>query len=125
MVIREEFNNMDLEPNVDIEKVKKTFRKSINAQIEIHTMEQERELKEGIKNANCKINLLKASHFVADILKDLEYLREMKRREETGKDRGLGIDIVPISGLIVGRFCRLRNELKTVIEIWETKGPSR
>jgi hypothetical protein len=49
------------------------------------------------------------------LIKDVEYLRQMKVLET---EESAGKDIVPITGLIIGRFCRLRNELKTVLSIW-------
>jgi hypothetical protein len=51
------------------------------------------------------------------LLKDIKYLQEMKRLEKHTSERGL--EIVPITGLIVGRFCRLKQELLTVLELWE------
>jgi len=51
------------------------------------------------------------------MLKDVNYLVEMKSRED--KDVGNALDVVPVSGLVIGRFVRLQNELKTVIEIWD------
>eukprot|EP01102_Stenamoeba_stenopodia_P022797 TRINITY_DN9637_c0_g1_i1.p1 TRINITY_DN9637_c0_g1~~TRINITY_DN9637_c0_g1_i1.p1 ORF type:complete len:836 (-),score=143.68 TRINITY_DN9637_c0_g1_i1:1086-3593(-) len=58
-----------------------------------------------------------AHKWVFEMLKDITYLVEMKSRED--KDVGNALDVVPVSGLVVGRFVRLQNELKTVIEIWD------
>eukprot|EP01102_Stenamoeba_stenopodia_P000801 TRINITY_DN1074_c0_g2_i1.p1 TRINITY_DN1074_c0_g2~~TRINITY_DN1074_c0_g2_i1.p1 ORF type:complete len:301 (-),score=60.53 TRINITY_DN1074_c0_g2_i1:62-964(-) len=70
-----------------------------------------------------------------DLLSDLEYLEEMERLEHSffletrgtanrnGSNRKLS-DIVPITGLIVSKFHRLENELKTVQQHWEGRLPS-
>ena len=61
---------------------------------------------------------------VSESLKDLEYIRTMKLLEEqffsdarVDTDKQLS-DIVPISGLILGKLHRLENELKTVLDHW-------
>jgi len=43
----------------------------------------------------------------------------MKHLEENPQEKVL--DVVPVSGLILGRFIRMENELKTVLELWEAK----
>ena len=53
-----------------------------------------------------------------DLLKDIEYLEKIKAYEinsPTEKD----LNVVPISGLVMGNFYRLENELKTVLEVWD------
>src|SRR3990167_548824 len=54
--------------------------------------------------------------FLDGLLKDLDYLIEMKRLEA-----GIGeknFHIVTISGLTIPIICRLENEHKTVLELW-------
>ncbi|EAL64412.1 hypothetical protein DDB_G0286067 [Dictyostelium discoideum AX4] len=50
------------------------------------------------------------------LLLDLDYLTEMEQSENTNKS----FHIVPISGLVIGFFSILVNELKTAIEQWST-----
>eukprot|EP01103_Thecamoeba_quadrilineata_P005023 TRINITY_DN14879_c0_g1_i1.p1 TRINITY_DN14879_c0_g1~~TRINITY_DN14879_c0_g1_i1.p1 ORF type:complete len:984 (-),score=261.24 TRINITY_DN14879_c0_g1_i1:3-2954(-) len=59
----------------------------------------------------------------AEVAKDVEYLREMRKMEEDPDSlqrmAGAGVEnIVPISGLIVGWFYRLENECHTVLDLW-------
>jgi len=54
-----------------------------------------------------------------DLIKDVAYVVKMKELESAG--RVSGMDIVPISGLISGRFTRFENELQTVLSIWGPK----
>jgi len=54
-----------------------------------------------------------------DLIKDVAYVVKMKELESAG--RVSGMDIVPISGLIAGRFTRFENELQTVLSIWGPK----
>ena len=73
---------------------------------------------------------------VDDLFKDLDYINEMKQLEEQelSGQRSLHVVLflkflasrisselcqVPISGLVIGYFCRLENECKTVLEVWE------
>lgn len=51
-----------------------------------------------------------------DLLKDLDYLQTMHALETTTARANM--DVVPVSGLIVGRFTRFENELQTVLGIW-------
>ena len=77
---------------------------------------------------------------VLNVVHELWYIREMKRLEkgffteegvinpnntlvgtflgETAQKSSSVSDIVPISGLILGKFHRLENELKTIMEHW-------
>ncbi|GAM28924.1 hypothetical protein SAMD00019534_121000 [Acytostelium subglobosum LB1] len=56
---------------------------------------------------------------IDDLLSDLEYLREMIHLEDaTTSERSL--HIVPISGLVMNTFARIENELKTVVELWNS-----
>ncbi len=91
---------------------------------------------------------------LGDLLKDLQYLNRMKELEleyystndthldqnnnlnnanspsvgnssnNNTKKAGLS-DIVPISGIILGRFHRLDNELRTVYDHWKDKLPQQ
>ncbi len=90
---------------------------------------------------------------LGDLLKDLQYLNRMKELEleyystnhthldqnnlnnvnspsvgnsssNSNKKAGLS-DIVPISGIILGRFHRLDNELRTVYDHWKDKLPQQ
>ncbi|KAL6041980.1 Helicase ATP-binding domain-containing protein [Balamuthia mandrillaris] len=58
-------------------------------------------------------------NWIEDMLKDIQYLKEMKRLEKPQNCKEKILDIVPVTGLIVGRFYRLENELRTVIEQWD------
>eukprot|EP01102_Stenamoeba_stenopodia_P020946 TRINITY_DN8322_c0_g1_i1.p1 TRINITY_DN8322_c0_g1~~TRINITY_DN8322_c0_g1_i1.p1 ORF type:complete len:1150 (+),score=232.72 TRINITY_DN8322_c0_g1_i1:180-3629(+) len=66
---------------------------------------------------------------IEGLIKDVDYLREMKRIEEITEEKERMEDgggavplalshVVPISGLFMSCFYRLENELKTVIELW-------
>ncbi|EGC30109.1 hypothetical protein DICPUDRAFT_99631, partial [Dictyostelium purpureum] len=55
-----------------------------------------------------------------DLLSDLEYLEEMKRLE--ANPEATSFHIVPISGLVIGFFARIENELKTIIELYSPDG---
>lgn len=64
---------------------------------------------------------------IVGLIKDLEYLEKMKKFEfeyyttqKTEQGKGLS-DIVPITGLIVGRIHRLENEARTCLEVWSKK----
>ncbi len=53
------------------------------------------------------------------LVSDVTHLREMQRMEKEPMDSDHGrLDVVPISGLIMGSFVRLRQELETVISLW-------
>ena len=66
-----------------------------------------------------------------DLIKDLEYLVEMKELEaktkgnkEEGTQKKLSLSkAVPLSGLMMGSFFRLENMLKTAIELWDKPIP--
>ena len=51
------------------------------------------------------------------MIKDIEYLEKMKNLESS-KRRTRTLDVVPITGLVIGLFVRLENECKTVLELW-------
>jgi hypothetical protein len=55
--------------------------------------------------------------FCGDMLKDLQYVVRMKELETTTERVGC-LDVVPVSGLVLGRFTRFENELQTVLSIW-------
>eukprot|EP01088_Endostelium_zonatum_P011885 TRINITY_DN2603_c0_g1_i1.p1 TRINITY_DN2603_c0_g1~~TRINITY_DN2603_c0_g1_i1.p1 ORF type:complete len:902 (-),score=251.77 TRINITY_DN2603_c0_g1_i1:112-2817(-) len=55
---------------------------------------------------------------IDEMIKDIEYLKEMKRLEKKENSNEKILNIVPVTGLIVGRFYRLDNELRTCIEVW-------
>jgi len=57
--------------------------------------------------------------WIGDMFKDILYLKQMKRLEKPQNRKEKILDIVPVTGLIVGRFYRLENELKTVLDVWE------
>lgn len=56
--------------------------------------------------------------WIEDMFKDIHYLRQMKRLEKPQNCKEKILDIVPVTGLIVGRFYRLENELRTVLDVW-------
>jgi hypothetical protein len=55
--------------------------------------------------------------WIEDMLKDILYLRQMKRLEKPQNRKEKILDIVPVTGLIVGRFYRLENELRFVVVV--------
>ena len=62
------------------------------------------------------------SGWIDEIIKDLEYLYEMKELEnETDPNAEKSLHIVPISGLVMSVFCRLLNDNRNVLEYWEMK----
>lgn len=60
--------------------------------------------------------------FVGDMIKDIKYTNRMKYLDKTPSEK-VGYEVVPISGLIVGRLCRFENELKTVLQVWNKPPP--
>jgi len=58
-----------------------------------------------------------------DLSKDLEYLAKMEILEESKGGGTRDLDVVPISGIIMGTFARLENECKTVLELWDWEYP--
>lgn len=79
--------------------------------------------------SQCKLVDEKNRKRVEDLIKDLKYLQEMRRLEFDYFDlekkehvigRGL-TDTVPVTGLIISRFYRLENELRSVIDQWGSK----
>lgn len=59
--------------------------------------------------------------YIVSLGSDLEYLDAVKRLEDApvqGARARHELNIVPISGLVMGTFYRLENELKTVVEVW-------
>ena len=79
---------------------------------------------------NC-LNLIQNSNFIdtvssvddldllEDLLKDIEYLETIKRLEINQAREKKDLNVVPISGLVMGSFYRLENELKTILEVWD------
>lgn len=60
------------------------------------------------------------SEWIDNMIKDMEYLEEMKKMEDPVYAASCeNFHIVPISGLIISVFCRLENECSTVQELWE------
>ncbi|GAM20483.1 hypothetical protein SAMD00019534_036580 [Acytostelium subglobosum LB1] len=60
----------------------------------------------------------KCSH-IDRIFKDIEYLLDMRRLEDTTSPTEKRLDIVTISGITFGRLHRLENEMRTVVELWK------
>lgn len=58
--------------------------------------------------------------WVEKLIGDIEYLQAMIELEEKPIE-GLG-HIVPVSGLVLGCFLRVENELRTVLEVWSEDG---
>lgn len=58
--------------------------------------------------------------WVEKLIGDIEYLQAMMELEEKPIE-GLG-HIVPVSGLVLGCFLRVENELRTVLEVWSEDG---
>lgn len=54
-------------------------------------------------------------------LADIEYITEMHRRESMD-GAAASMDIVPVSGLLLGRITRIENEMQTVLLIWDKPG---
>jgi hypothetical protein len=75
--------------------------------------------------------------FIDSLFGDLAYINEMARLEreffgnnsiEGATEKKAPSDIVPVTGLILSRFHRLENELKTILEHWgrrERRAPER
>jgi len=57
-----------------------------------------------------------------DLTGDIEYISEMHAREGM---KGTSKDIVPISGLIVGRILRTQKEMETAIEVWGSQASGK
>ena len=59
-------------------------------------------------------------HQLRGMMKDLKYLVDMQEIEgEAGFMTKARMDVIPISGLIVSKLCRLENEARTVLDLWE------
>jgi hypothetical protein len=69
------------------------------------------------------------------LIGEIHYIDEMKRLEQhffasstSGSPQPQGktalSDIVPVTGLIVGKLHRLENELRTVVEHWSRRAPA-
>lgn len=65
---------------------------------------------------------------IISLIKDLQYLENMKKyefeyytTEKSQQEKGELSDIVPITGLIIGRIHRLENETRTCLEVWSKK----
>lgn len=57
---------------------------------------------------------------VINIIKDKQYLEDMKRMESDMKfSESQRMVTIPVSGLVMSRFCRLENEHKSVLDLWE------
>jgi len=54
---------------------------------------------------------------VENVLGELAYVQKMKQLENSS-EKTSEKDVVPITGLIVGRIARMENELQTVLEVW-------
>jgi hypothetical protein len=58
---------------------------------------------------------------IESLLKDVEYLQkiqEMENPEAQAAQQARGLDVVPISGLVMSGIHRMENVLKTVLEVW-------
>ena len=85
------------------------------------------ECREAIRNAK-KLGKVRddLSGTLLNLLKDIEYIEKMKLLEdEFNRNKRSLSDVVPVSGLVLNYFHRMEVELKTVLEIWETKGQRR
>lgn len=65
--------------------------------------------------------------WIDGMIKDIEYLEEMEEMEKLqgqkagGGSGGLVLsNVVPVSGLILSRFFRKENEIRTVLELYDT-----
>lgn len=59
-----------------------------------------------------------------NLIKDIEYLKDMKRIEEgviSDLEKKSLFHIVPVTGLIISVFLRMQNECKTVLELWKDR----
>jgi len=59
--------------------------------------------------------------WIERVLGEITYAQKMKQLENFAEKTEK--DVVPISGLIVGRIMRLENELQTVLEVWDQVPP--
>jgi len=90
-----------------------------DASAHLHTL-----LRDQLKNLDPNL-----AQWVKNILDDIDYIKQMKVLEEQfydpeSKKPGTGLShIVPITGLIMGRFNRVENELRTVLNVWENRMP--
>lgn len=62
--------------------------------------------------------------WISDMFQDIRYLLEMKQLESPQVGQEKILDIVPVTGLIVNRFYRTENELRTVVEHWGDSFPA-
>jgi len=60
-------------------------------------------------------------HTLEALSKDVRYLYRMKELEDSSVATERLMDAVPVTGLILARLCTLENELRTVLEVWESR----
>jgi len=63
---------------------------------------------------------IKMSRSIDRVLGEITYVEQMKRLENSTTKSDVK-DIVPITGLAIGRIVRFENELQTVLEVWENR----
>lgn len=134
-------------PRIDnyIEQVKKVLKEentSFGKSSSQEQIEQEPEsLSDHIKNNVIPTIVdLEVKNQILDLLKDIKYLEDMKKFEfdyyqtqssillssgTSPKDSSFHFkrinDVVPVTGLIIGRFHRLENEARTCLQVWKNK----
>lgn len=60
------------------------------------------------------------SKSLIEAVKDKEYLENMKRMETDQEfSKSQRMVTIPVSGLVMSKFCRLENEHKSVLDLWE------
>eukprot|EP00164_Ancoracysta_twista_P002515 GFYU01003348.1.p1 GENE.GFYU01003348.1~~GFYU01003348.1.p1 ORF type:complete len:802 (-),score=199.68 GFYU01003348.1:246-2651(-) len=59
-------------------------------------------------------------HRICKLADNIQYLSEMRSYEPGGKNAGVkSLDVVPISGIVLSRFVRMKHELDTVLMEWK------
>jgi len=64
---------------------------------------------------------------ISSLVKDINYLSDMQKKEfdffkiQEDNNRAGIADVIPVTGLIISKICRLENEYRSVIAQWENK----
>jgi len=107
-----------------------TFRSTKN-QLPLGTLDQARARERAQALVDAGVLTTELASNIDGVLKDLDYLLEMKVMEQrtqeqqrsggsaSGDGKLVMSNVVPISGLVMSSFYRLENEMNTVLELWD------
>jgi len=131
-LIQEVLNRKEDKHNVQefLDNLKNEIYPRINqfvdhARIVIASQLELRDKQFDVEETQRRFELTKASldpkivDWITEMLKDIEYLEEMREMEKQSEPGKLQLsNVVPIGGLILSCFFRIENELKTILDLW-------